>query len=299
MRRSPGGNFLDWLRAGIRKGVASLNKDRKEAHSSTVRKFQNSDGGFSGRQGSSDLYYTAFAVEALSALGALTEEELHKAWHFALKTPLESIVDAVNTLRIVSLRGGKCHELIDFVESFRTSDGGYGKRREDSSGSTYHTFLACLFYDYHGIEPPEAEGLTEFLRARQREDGGFVENDRAEYSSANATSAGLSLGSLLRLSSEEFLTNACRYLSSHQTDAGGWSGGVKLLIPDLLSSFSAVVALHSVFSLTKEQKRRVLDFVLRLEQPAGGFSGTPLDNESDVEYTYYGLGVLALCGDYG
>ena len=37
-------------------------------------------------------------------------------------------------------------------------------------------------------------------------------------------------------------------------------------------------------------------FAMSCERPSGGFSAGPWDPDIDVEYTYYGLGIIALAG---
>src|SRR5688572_511021 len=50
-----------------------LDVERATRHVNFVLRFQRPDGGFAGREGGSDLYYTSFAVRALALLNALDQ----------------------------------------------------------------------------------------------------------------------------------------------------------------------------------------------------------------------------------
>src|SRR4051812_9597708 len=67
-------NFLELLRNDVRAGLALAEPGYRERHARWLHKRQNPDGGFANRRGNSDLYYTAFALRALSALDRLTPE---------------------------------------------------------------------------------------------------------------------------------------------------------------------------------------------------------------------------------
>src|SRR5258708_18400908 len=65
------------LRLGQRlsSGLAHLPAASRARHQAFVLSKQNADGGFAGREGGSDLYYTAFAVRSLAILNVLGEAD--------------------------------------------------------------------------------------------------------------------------------------------------------------------------------------------------------------------------------
>src|SRR5437016_13992280 len=66
--------YLERLASRLAAGVARLPEEARARHAAYLRAAQNADGGFSGREGGSDLYYTGFALRGLAVLDALTPE---------------------------------------------------------------------------------------------------------------------------------------------------------------------------------------------------------------------------------
>jgi geranylgeranyl transferase type-2 subunit beta len=79
-----------------------------------------------------------------------------------------------------------------------------------------------------------------------------------------------------------------------QADDGGLRAQPSAPVGDLLSTFTAMVALASVGALELLDLAAAGRFAGSLRTPEGGFRSCALDPEADVEYTYYGLGTLAL-----
>src|SRR5262249_4112311 len=153
-------------------GLARLPPEFRSRHVSYLRSLQNADGGFPGREGGSDLYYTAFALRGLAVLGALTPDVWQPAAGF-LRESLRnhaSVVDFFSLLYaclLIQAAGGPDvladsppdwpDRVAATLESFRTPDGGYGKAAGATSGSTYHTFLVCLCYQLLSRPVPRTE----------------------------------------------------------------------------------------------------------------------------------------------
>jgi prenyltransferase beta subunit len=64
-------SFLLRLTRRLAAGTRRLDSDRTARHVKFILGFQQADGGFAGRAGGSDLYYTGFAVRTLALLDAL------------------------------------------------------------------------------------------------------------------------------------------------------------------------------------------------------------------------------------
>ena len=171
-------------------GVARLPEATRPRHAAYLRSAQNADGGFPGREGGSDLYYTGFALRGLSVLDALTPDVCDKAAGFlrGSLTQSASVVDFFSLLYaclLVQASGGPDvlanapadwpERTAALLETFRTADGGYTKNPGGASGSTYHTFLVGLCYQLLGKPLPDPAGIVGFVASRRREDGGFVE----------------------------------------------------------------------------------------------------------------------------
>src|SRR5437660_6737571 len=94
------GNYLRRLTERLAEGLARLAPAERSRHVSFLRAAQNADGGFSGREGASDLYYTGFALRGLVALDALDADVSGRAASF-LRASLSrqaSVVDFYSLL---------------------------------------------------------------------------------------------------------------------------------------------------------------------------------------------------------
>jgi len=270
-----------------------------------VRSTQNADGGFSDRDGASDLYYTSFAIDALTALQAEIPQATLKAY---LSSQAESIetLDFVHRCCLVRalsvLDDSSTHGLIDTglaaIENFRSPDGGYNQTPDAETGSAYACFLAYGAWADHSrqTELPNPEGIVACLDSLvDDEDGGWANDTVFPVTNVPATAAAVSLSRNLRHPIPEKTTEFL--LSAFHPPSGGFLPFPGAPLPDLLST---AVALHALDGLQADFSRITepcLDFIDSLWTADGGFHGTWDDDELDLEYTYYGLlalGHLAL-----
>ncbi|HMC10538.1 MAG TPA: prenyltransferase/squalene oxidase repeat-containing protein, partial [Pirellulaceae bacterium] len=148
--------YLEDLTLRLAAAIAELPEDLRARHAKYLLSRQRDDGGFAGREGGSDLYYTSFALRSLAMLGELYGPPAERAAVF-LRSRLsgqESIVDFLSLIYgaalIESAAGidvfaGADPSWRDAVaaalEKLRRNDGGYAKGPEGIASSTYHTFL--------------------------------------------------------------------------------------------------------------------------------------------------------------
>src|SRR5262245_24819412 len=93
-------NYLQHLNARLADGLDRLPEEFRARHAALLQARQNGDGGFSGREGGSDLYYTGFALRSLAVLDALTAEVSDRAALFlreSLSRPA-SVIDFFSLL---------------------------------------------------------------------------------------------------------------------------------------------------------------------------------------------------------
>jgi geranylgeranyl transferase type-2 subunit beta len=183
------------------------------------------------------------------------------------------------------------------LESVRTADGGYAKNAEGAAGSTYHSFLVLLAHELVGQPLPRPNSLVQFLYDRQRDDGGFVEIAPMRRSGTNPTAAAVaSLGVLGRVD-EEVRADVAAFLKDVRGDEGGFRANSRIPFADGLSTFTGLLTLGEIGRDDLLDRERVRTFFQEwLEFPTGGFRGASWDEQADVEYTFYGLGTLALLG---
>jgi geranylgeranyl transferase type-2 subunit beta len=304
-------SYLQRLTTRLAEGLARLPAETRQRHAAFLRAAQLPDGSFPDREGGSDLYYTGFALRGLAALDALDAEIASRAADYlrASLTRQASVVDFYSLLYSclllqastgIDVLAGSSPDWPERVaatlETFRTSDGGYAKQAgHPGGGSTYHTFLVGLCYELLGRTLPQPEIVLQFAMSRRREDGGFVEVAPMRRGGTNPTAAAIGLLELIgRGSTEEVRSGVIDFLAEMPSEEGGMRANARAPLADLLSTFTALWTLEQLGGLDSIDRDSALAYVHSLERESGGFHGGRWDTGTDVEYTFYGLGTLAL-----
>lgn len=306
-------SYLKRLTERIGTGLSLLDSDFRNRHGQYLLAAQAPDGGYSDRLGDSDLYYTAFGLRNLAVLEGLSLEVCDRAADFFRQklTQQASVVDFFSFLYgclLIQTAGGPDilegsppdwpDRVADTLEGFHRADGGYTKSHSGNSGSTYHTFLVGLCYEMLGRSFPDPVGIARFLTERRRADGGFVEVHAMRRSGTNPTAAAVGLLQLIGSTGTELLDDSregvTRLLLESLSDEGGIRANQRVPLADLLSTFTGVWTLDQLGNLDRLDAAAMVEYVKMLERPEGGFRGGLWDEGHDVEYTFYGLGTLAL-----
>ena len=309
-------SYLQNLTIRLATGLGNLPDETRQLHSGYFLQAQKSDGGFGGRIGGSDLYYTSFALRGLSVLGELYGEVAEKAATF-LRSEMsqrQTIVDffslfyAANLLQVsagVDIFEGADpawrDNVADFLNSLKREDGGYCKAPEGHAGSTYHTFLVVLVLELMQKEIPDPASIVGFLDSRRDPEGGWREIRASKRAGTNPSAAAVATLNILRqhdpaLTPMDHDTKELTldFLCEMQTDEGGLRANTRIPIADLLSSFTGGLTLMDLESFDELDVPLLRKFVTSLQLPAGGFRAAVWDDAHDVEYSFYGLGCLAL-----
>jgi prenyltransferase beta subunit len=281
------------------------------------------DGGFLGRDGRSDLYYTVFGLEASLMLEADIPRERVSEYLAGFGTG-ESL-DLVHLAALIRCRAN----LADACErdapaahltSFRSRDGGFDMKPEAQQGSAYGGFLALGAYQDLGMDCPDAPALAESIASLQRPDGGYANEANMTAGATPATAASISVLHYLKQPVPE---SAIQWLLARAHPLGGFTaipaiqtpsrspsvqdvaegeakmasrrkGGTPspLSVPDLLSTATALHALALTGATLSDGRDKHLDYLDSLWSAQGGFRGHWADDVVDCEYTYYGLMAL-------
>lgn len=302
-------NYLQRLTLRLTIGAAQLHEELQQRHADYILARQSDDGGWSGREGESDLYYTSFALRSLAILGLLEGSVAERAGQFLRSrlTAQESLVDLMSLVYSAKLLEAACGldafsgaqaawaaRLASLLERLRRDDGGYSKSFEGNVGSTYQTFLVLLCLELIEQPIPEPEQMGKFLLKQRQADGGFLEVRVGKRSGTNPTAAAMGALQVLQQLTPEIRGTAAQFLIDLQTDEGGWQANTRIPLPDLLSTFTACVTLADIDHLADCDMEAARTYGERMQRPHGGFFGFEFDPAEDVEYTFYGLGLLAL-----
>ena len=294
-----------------------------------ARDRQMPDGGFRGRGGGSDIYFTVFGLGVLGAAGAIPERRpladylagfgTGEGLDFVHRVCLVRCLSVLSDLgrlpafmavavarsglleRLVRMRAARPPSprvpagLVDALAPYRTQDGGYEQdARQRDCASAYACFLAWLAYQDAGHPMPQPDALLACLATLRREDGSYANARSVNSGATTATAAAVVLLCEAGLPVADITRDG---LLQRRDAAGGFRAGVGTPVPDLLSTASALYALSRAGALPPDGREPDEDFVSSLWNEDGGFSGHTLDAESDVEYTFYALLALGCLAD--
>lgn len=302
-------SYLEELTIRTATAVAELPKDVRERHANYLLAHQRADGGFAGREGESDPYYTGFGLRGLFILGRLYGPPAESAARFtrACWDDRSSIVDFLSLIysavmlktsagidALADLQSDWEDEVAEFLETLRREDGGYAKATSGRASSTYHTFLVllCLQMIDRPIRSPES--IIDFLLSQQDPEGGFREIRVSKRASTNPTAAAIGSLRMLDALESDVRHSTTDFLLDMQTEEGGFRANTRIPIADLLSTFTALLTLIDVGGFEQIERDAAERYVAAMERPGGGFLGAAWDQTTDVEYTFYGLGARAV-----
>ena len=138
----------------------------------------NPDGGFQDRDGASDLYYTVFGLEALTALRRdLPVVEVRR---YLERHDDPAALDFVHTACLArcwadigAANEAPAEPLLERLEAYRTPDGGYSPTEGAGHGTAYGCFLALGAYEDLRATLADPQPLLECLTALRAADGGY------------------------------------------------------------------------------------------------------------------------------
>lgn len=302
--------YLVALTLRLAEGLGRLPEATRERHAEKILAAQAEDGGFVGRDETSDLYYTGFAVRSLALLGRLDAPVAQRVAGFLRSrltgsTHLVDLFSLVFASQLLQMAAGVDamgeqpanwrRRLAELIESLRREDGGYAKSPEGAASSTYYSFLSVLTLQLIERPVPDPEKLAVFVRSQQRDDGGFVEIRPMRRGGVNPTAAAVGLLRIVDPAAVDAVADdAIDFLLDQQTDEGGLRANTQIPIADLLSTFTGLLSLADLGAAGEADLPAAERFVASVEQPEGGFIAAAWDEAVDVEYSFYGVASLGL-----
>ncbi|MEI6526193.1 MAG: prenyltransferase/squalene oxidase repeat-containing protein [Planctomycetota bacterium] len=259
-----------------------------------LRSQHHSGGGFCDREGKPDLYYSTFGIAGYMALQMPLPVD-------ALAGYLRSEHHRIAELNLIDLSClARCwaflprdlwpadlrEKTIFRMEHFRAADGGFFTDPSESHGSLYGCYVAMGLAQDIGYQLGSEPEMLECIRGRLSQDGGYSNSPDLPFGLVPTTAAAASL--FRHLGSNE--GNSVRdWLLSQMHQDGGFCVGSGIVMPDLLSTATALHALSTTsFDLGLIAEKN-LDYLDTLWTARGGFVGSWEDDALDIEYTYYGL----------
>lgn len=267
------------------------------------------DGGFANRAGRSDLYYTAMALSALTALRQAGEAAAAAAPEDRVAENLRRFGggEGLDLIHVSCLarswaclgespgRAAARKALPARVQAWRSAEGGYGPEPGSARGTLYGCFLAVGAVQDCEAAEADPDAVERCVRACRCPRGGFSSAPGAALGLATATAGAIqvlhSLDRPVEVEWGHWLRRTC-------FRGGGFVAHPISPEPDLLSTAVALHGLARVGLRLEEHERRECEaLVLGLREASGGFRGAASDVLADCEYTLYGLLALGHLGD--
>ena len=266
--------------------------DSAEAVKGFFRRQLAPDGGFRGRDGRSDLYYTIFGLEASLMLGVDLPREQVIAYLDSFGQG-ESL-DLVHLAALIRCQANMANvrdfeALAQRLTTYRSRDGGFNMIPREAQGSAYGGFLALGAWQDLGIDSPDVEAVAQSIASLQRSGGGYANEASMTAGATPATAAAICTLHHLKRPIPE---SAIQWLLARVHPLGGFTAipfGGDAGMPDLLSTATALHALARIGVRLDDTKDKHLDYLDSLWNAEGGFRGHWGDDVVDCEYTYYGL----------
>jgi hypothetical protein len=262
-----------------------------------VRRFlhsqMNADGGFRDRAGQSDVYYTVFGLQGLIALdadvplGPVAEylASLGSGTQFDL-VHAASLARCWAALPPAEKAGMPRAELLRHLATFRSDDGAYDIATGSTHGTLYGCFLALGAYEDLDADLPEPAALVTCVERLRTDDGGYANGTDLPVGLVPTTAAAVAL---LRNLGRPVPPEVGTWLLAQHCAGGGFLATPAAPMPDLLSTATALFALHSLHADLAAVREPCLDFINSLWTNRGAFCGNWADDVVDCEYTYYAL----------
>ncbi len=307
MSMKPG--YLPQLTIRLAIGLQQVPDTIREQHTRFLHAAQQPDGGFAGRMGESDLYYTSFALRSLAILGELYGPAAERAMLF-LRSRLDrpeklidrmslvfgaALLDAAAGLDVYGPAGDDWKDtFVAQLMELRRKDGGFAKGAGGAASSTYQTFLALLCLELIDRQLEDHSGIVDFIMSQRAELGGFREIRAAKRAGTNPTAAAIGVLRMVDALEEDIRHSTADFLAEMQDDEGGLLANSRIPLADILSTFTGILTLADLDRMDAINTSDALNFVQSVQQAEGGFLCAAWDEVRDVEYTFYGLGCLAL-----
>jgi prenyltransferase beta subunit len=284
------------LRRAARAGARSLSDAAQERVAGYLQGQRAPDGGFLGRNGASDLYYSLFALAALDALDRPLEWDptARDQRSFGDGAPLDLVHTCCLARGLALAPGGRSRaaQVVLGLDEFVAPTGGYRPTRTAEGGSISASFVAQLAYDELELTPPARARIDDCIAARRCADGAWADAPGLATGTTTVTAA----ATLMRSTHGRCERTVARWLAERCAPAGGFLASARAPAPDLLSTAAALLALEAIDAPRKPFTDSAMAFVESLWTDEGGFPGYSADAQSDCEFTYYALvtvGVLA------
>ncbi|MCK5146369.1 hypothetical protein KAR48_06405 [bacterium] len=247
-------------------------------------------GGFHGRDGRPDLYYTLFGAECLDIL----KQDLPEGFSDYLdKFGNGEDLDLIHLSCL-----GRCLALAEKEEDSQQQQRKQGITKnlleinKNNDATVYGAFVTRLALEEMEQIIDDTGVWNNDLEKLRTADGGYAEQGLGDEGTTPVTAAAAVLKSEIDSSDSALID----WLLLRRSWMGGFHATPAAPVPDLLSTATALFALKRLGHNLTELCESSMMFIESLWHENGGFVGHMAEPNPDCEYTFYGLlalGILA------
>jgi hypothetical protein len=255
-----------------------------------IASLQNTDGGFRGRTSTSDLYYTVFAVDILSAAAVAFDRGRLIQYLQGIETASLDFIHLCCLIRCMTvvdiLEDGLKLRFVEQLKRFLCGDGLYHHVQARQNASVYGTFMAFSAAQDLQETLVESAVLTSKLDKFRHPNGSYKNEFGQGAGTLPSTAAVMVMQSQLQMPIDKITID---WILDCMTEEDGFAVSPRMPVADLLSTATALQALRQAGVDAASFKEQCRAFVDSLRQNNGGFCANSFDPTVDAEYTFYGL----------
>jgi hypothetical protein len=265
----------------LQRATASLGDEALALMRQFVQERMTANGVFVDRSGKEDIYYTSFGLLLSHVLGVSRNCEAARLWLDRIDADALDMVHYAAYVRARMINEWEQSKIEFLLKNIKRKAirplSSFAVVPNSDAESPYAQFILYSLCEDTGNTPPNA-----CLSAYCSDSGGYA-NTRNGNPSTNATAAALMVAGQ---SKGYLFMRDVEWLRDEQKSNGGWCAEQHTPLPDLLSTATALFTLHC-YGI--KPRYSATDFIEGHWLDNGGFAATLLEDESDVEYLFYGL----------
>ncbi len=258
-----------------------------------INKQLTSSGAFKNRAGESDLYYTLFGLECKRALQLSID--LKKTEDYLSRFGSGDALDLVHlcclartwsNLNSERFTAERRSNIAINIDTFKSNDDGYHLEKNQKYGTAYAAFMVLDAMQSLNLTISKQSPLISSIQQAHCKEGGYSMQKGMQIATTPTTAAAIVT---LQYFNQDIPDESIEWLKSMNHPQGGFRAAKNVIVPDLLSTATALHSLSALKLDFESHREPCLDFIDSLWTNSGGFYGSWEDEYLDVEYLFYAL----------
>jgi len=250
-------------------------------------------GAFKNRAGEEDLYYTLFGLECKRALQLSIDYEKTESYllNFGNGEALDLVhlcclARAWSNINSSTFNHELRSQIALNIDAFKSLDDGYHLDKNQKHGTAYAAFMVLDAMQSLKLDISKQSSLISSIQKAHCNEGGYSLQSGMLIATTPTTAAAIVT---LKYFNQDISNDSTEWLKSMIHPQGGFRAAERVIVPDLLSTATALHSLSALNQNIENYREPCLDFIDSLWTNKGGFYGSWEDEYLDVEYLFYAL----------